>query len=90
MDVTERQVFSFDVGTFHGSYRDISMRRLSDITDYSVSEEGVGPYTYDPVDINIEKGKYGPPRTYQMLDNFGSKRIIWFYNTFSVLPRRRF
>ncbi|HEX6607569.1 MAG TPA: DUF2207 domain-containing protein, partial [Chloroflexia bacterium] len=80
-DVTERQGFVFDSGTFHGSYRDIETNRLTGITNVSVSEDGVGAYQTDNTPIDLKAGKYGPPRTFQVLDQSGSKRIIWFYGT---------
>ena len=80
-DVTERQGFVFDSGTFHGSYRDIETNRLTGITNVSVSEEGVGAYRPDNTKIDIENGDYGPPQTFQVLNESGHKRIIWFYGT---------
>src|SRR5215218_3199264 len=77
-DVTEQQEFVFDQGTFNGSYRDIDPSRMTGISDVSVTEEGFGPYRPDNSPIDLSNGKFGPPHTFQMIDNDGKRRIIWF------------
>src|SRR5436305_6530563 len=79
--VSERQVFTFEQGTFHGSFRDIDTSRLSGISNVGVAEEGVGPYQNNNSPIDLPRGIYGPAQTFQVLSGDQQVRIIWFYGT---------
>ncbi|HMA35219.1 MAG TPA: DUF2207 domain-containing protein, partial [Chloroflexia bacterium] len=87
-DVTERQLFVFDQGTFHGSYRDIETRRLTGLSNVSVTEEGAGPYRLDNTSYDLDKGRYAPPQTFQVTNMGKQQRIIWFYGVLQAPARK--
>src|SRR4051812_13001315 len=87
-DVTERLGYVFQSGTFNGSFRDIDPSRLTGISNVSVSEDGVGAYRQDNTPLDLPEGKFGPPRTYQVIDNNGQRRIIWFYGRLNAPARK--
>src|SRR5689334_4157489 len=62
---------------------------MPDHTNVNDSKDGVGAYRADNTPIDLNQGKLGPPRTFQVLDQGGSQRIIWFYSGAVNAPARK-
>jgi uncharacterized membrane protein len=76
--ITETISFAFD-GSFSGAYRDIPLRDGEQISDVSVSENGL---RYAP-GASAELGSSGAPNTFGTTAIDGGYRIVWHYSAFS-------